>query len=445
MLKKQFSTKGLPCLSLSLNVPGFPKSNAVCHAFFESCLHAFRITLTANLVYIISDDIFEGCDAAGDYFMAAFSTKLSLPEVKQVCEKFETDHQLGRFIDADLNDETGNTVSSGKSKLCFYCGEKPAIECRRENAHNQALVRAFMFKKMAEFCNNEREKIIIKSLSAFAQRALLHEIALTPKPGLVDKLSSGSHNDMDFQTFLASTSAISPFFSEFIQQGFACTNQELTNALPIIRNIGLRAEEAMYKSTAGVNTQKGIIFLMGVALFACGNLFRTNEKFTVEAFRQKVCEICRGIAENEMPSSVDEAKSHGEKMYAKYGFSGARGEAENGFQLVIIHGLPHLSGRTELNDDALIRCFLAIGMNNNDTNILYRSNVVVLDRFKTLCGEALRKFSRQSYLNVINYCKNENISPGGTADLLAVTIFVWLIGNADFPLRQNNLDSKHDI
>jgi len=37
----------------------------------------------------------------------------------------------------------------------------------------------------------------------------------------------------------------------------------------------------------------------------------------------------------------------------------------------------------------------------------------------------LENFNQANYSAVIDFCKNENISPGGSADLLAVTIFVW--------------------
>lgn len=435
MLKKQFSTKGIPCLSLSLNVPGFPKSNKVSNAFFKWCLLDFKNTLKANLIQLKVEDELQGCDADGDYFIASFSTKLPLKAVKQVCENFEKNHQQGRFLDADLNDKNGNSISSGESKLCFYCGEKPAIECRRKNLHDQNLVRKFMFAKMAEYCHNTRELKITNLLSTFAQKAILSELALTPKPGLVDKFSNGSHTDMNFQTFLDSTSAISPYFSNLIHAGFAFHDPDLTKALPLIRGIGLHMEDEMFKATQGVNTQKGIIFLMGIALFACGKLFNQQQHFSTNEFQSIVKLIGKNLVDNELNSSLkDGKKSHGEEIYLKYGYTGARGEAESGFQMVFEFGWPQLINATELSDEVLIKCFLSIAANNNDTNILFRSNPGVLTRFKNLCRSAFNNFNEQSYLKVIKFCKDENISPGGTADLLVVTIFVWLIINADLQL-----------
>lgn len=431
-LKAQIALNSLPCLSLSLNVPGFPKSNPTVSAFFQSCLHDLKRHLETHLIDIHENDAVEICDAAGDFYLVPFTMNhSSLPEIKQICEDFEENHPLGRFIDADLNDRQGNSVSSGKSKLCFFCREKPAIECRRENSHGFEELRAFMFSEMAEYGRKQREEQITKKLSSLAQQAILAEISLTPKPGLVDQLSSGSHKDMSYQTFVDSTAAISSWFGELVREGFAFQEDDLTRALPRLREIGLKMEAAMFAATGNVNTQKGIIFLMGLSLFACGKLFRKNDHFQIEEFRSIIKGICKDLVKNEMGNSTASGKSHGEKIFLKYGFSGARGEAESGFATVFDFGLPQLIQNTQLNDEALVKCFLAIAANNNDTNILYRSNPQTLESFKELSKVALANFNAKNYQALIDVCKQENISPGGSADLLAVTIFVWSVIQAD--------------
>jgi len=347
-----------------------------------------------------------------------------LKAIKHVCENFEQNHPLGRFIDADLNDQEGASVSSGKSKLCFFCLERPAIECRRENAHEPEELRSFMFPKMAYFCRQQKEIGIIHLLSSLAQQAILSEISLTPKPGLVDRFSNGSHADMSYQTFIESTAAISPWFVELVQEGFSNNEGDLTKALPQIRDIGLRMESAMYEATQNVNAQKGIIFLMGLSLFACGKLFSETDQFSIDEFRGIIQGICKDLVTKEMTNTSKTVKSHGEDIFHQHGFGGARAEAESGFATVFDFGLPHLAGVAKLNDEVLLQTFLAIAANNNDTNILYRSNPEVLSVFKHLCQKALDDFNDQNYTAVIDYCKKENISPGGSADLLAVTIFV---------------------
>src|SRR5512133_1098446 len=110
---------GLPLVSVSLNVPGFPKSNPVTKEFFRICVADLYHFLKSRLIEPDYEKRVEICDAAGDYFLAPCPTgMLSLQELKQICEDFEENHQLGRFIDVDINDGQGNTISSGKSKVC---------------------------------------------------------------------------------------------------------------------------------------------------------------------------------------------------------------------------------------------------------------------------------------------------------------------------------------
>jgi len=432
ILKSQISFRGLPSLSLTLNIPGYPKSNLTVKTFFDYCLRDFKYFLKARLIDILDAEAIEMGDAAGDFYLVPCHPEgLTLDQIKQHCESFEQNHPLGRFIDADLNDPSGNTVSSGKSKICFFCLEREAIECRRENAHKPEELRAFMFPKMASFSRQQRETEIVKRLSSLALQAILTEISLTPKPGLVDKLSSGSHTDMNFATFLHSTAAISPWFCELVQAGFAFEEANLTSALPLIRRIGLQMEAAMNKATQNINTQKGIIFLMGLALFSCGKLFSQGENFNIIEFRAILLGICRNLVRNELTESSQSGKSHGTDIFLKYRFGGARAEAESGFETVFKYGLPQLEGIAEIREQDLINCFLAVAANNNDTNILYRSNPDVLTKFQELCKIALNDFSTSNYIALIDFCKTENISPGGSADLLAVTIFVWSVINTD--------------
>lgn len=433
-------------MSLSLNVPGFPKSNPTVKAFFSLCLSDLRYFLKSHVIDIKDAEAIETCDAAGDFFIVPYlGHNLNSIDLKQICEAFEESHPLGRFIDVDLNDEQGDTVSSGKSKNCFFCNEQPAIECRRENAHNPKQLRSFMFSKMAEYCQQQREVKITKRLSSLGLNALLCEISLTPKPGLVDKFSNGSHADMNYQTFIDSSSAISPWFGELAREGFAFHDSDLTKALPILRNLGLRMESDMYQSTGNINTQKGIIFLLGISLFACGKLYSQNDQFNIEIFRDIIRAICKDLIKNELVQNSASGNSHGEQIFQKYGFSGARGEAESGLRTVFEFGLPQLEKIEVLNDDTLLKCFLAIASNNTDTNILYRKNPDVLSVFQSLCKIALKNFNDKNYSAVIDFCRNENISPGGSADLLAVTIFVWSVINEDIRPGFKNLFRINDF
>jgi holo-ACP synthase/triphosphoribosyl-dephospho-CoA synthase len=203
LLRRQLAIRGMPSVSLTLNIPGYPKSNAIARSFFNTCLVDFQYFLNARQIWWQVHEVIERTDDAGDFMLVPFSSSLhTATEVKQICEAFEEMHPLGRFIDADVTNREGIPVSSGKAKLCFYCGQQPAILCRRENAHDLKELREFMFSKMKEYCRQRRRDEICKILSSLALRAILYEISLSPKPGLVDKFGNGSHSDMNYQTFM---------------------------------------------------------------------------------------------------------------------------------------------------------------------------------------------------------------------------------------------------
>jgi holo-ACP synthase / triphosphoribosyl-dephospho-CoA synthase len=383
--------------------------------------------LRARQIWLRDSDTMQRQDEAGDFLLVPVEPgRQSLAEIKQICEDFEESHPFGRFIDVDVTDADGNAVSSGKSKLCFFCGNRPAIMCRRDNTHGLNDLRAYMFSNMGKYCLRQREDDICRMISSLALRAILYEISLTPKPGLVDKFRTGSHADMDYLTFIDSSSAISGYFTDLVHAGFAYTGENLADALPVVRDTGLRMEAVMFSATRQVNTQKGIIFLMGLSLFACGYLFAHGETFSAEMFRDLVMRICHDITGREL-STHDGEPTHGREIYDRHRITGARGEAEKGFPMVFEFGLPVLLSGKQLDDDILLRTFLSIAAHNDDTNILYRSNPDVLVKFKALCTSALDHFSAENLSLVAEFCKNENISPGGSADLLAMSIFTYFV------------------
>lgn len=424
-LRQQIAVLNRPSVSLCLNIPGFPKSNDATNQFFSLCLDELTLFLKANLISLSEKEVHCLVDAAGDFFLAPVEAPLiTAREIKAACETFEEKHAYGRFIDVDVTDERGNMISSGKAKLCFYCRQQPADVCRHEGSHKTDELRSYMFSRMEGYCRSKFEEETVLKLASLALRAVLTEISLIPKPGLVDPVNNGSHADMDYRTFIRSTSAISAHFAELAREGFRFSGKDLRKALPVIRNIGLHMEREMFVATNQVNTQKGLIFLLGLSLFTAGLVYSRNGAFYPGVFRESVKEICREITLRELVAGQANPKTHGEKAFREYGISGARGEAEAGFPLVFDFGLPVLDSYHEVNDDALIKALLAIASQNDDTNILHRGGIDVLKTFKSLSCEAQHVFTPENYKKVIDYCLKENISPGGSADLLVVTIFI---------------------
>ena len=62
---------------------------------------------------------------------------------------------------------------------------------------------------------------------------------------------------------------------------------------------------------------------------------------------------------------------------------------------------------------------------NNDSNILHRSNLDTLKHIQTLAKEAIE--NSNAYTRLYDYCLENNISPGGSADLLSVSLLLHFV------------------
>ena len=216
LLRSQFVKKNLNTLSLSLNIAGYPKSNKLIASFFTEVLNELKLFLIANRIEIEHKIELNINDEAGDFFLVTLSNNsLNTTKIKCLTEKFESTHVLGRLIDIDIFNESGLPVSSGKKKLCYFCGEYAAVSCMRNKRHTYQEIRGKIFDDVANYLASSSKEILINKLTSYATKAILYEISVSPKPGLVSYENSGAHTDMNFFTFLNSSASLTPFFKEF--------------------------------------------------------------------------------------------------------------------------------------------------------------------------------------------------------------------------------------
>ncbi|MCP4150030.1 MAG: hypothetical protein GY757_19950, partial [bacterium] len=506
-LRRGISLSGKASLSLSLNIPGYPKSGDLTTSFFDTVLIDLKRYLAAHRVFIDTDAAVRQTDEAGDFFIVPLKeTAPPLEEIKKICETFEESYPtpfmgtnwaatpepfsiepfsiklfpIGRIIDVDITGEELKAISSNKAKKCFICRDRAALECMRGKTHTNEEIRQRIFNGMQHYLEKRRCYEVSRRLSALATKAILYEVSLTPKPGTVDRYDSGSHRDMDFFTFVNSSAVISTGFYGLAAKGFEFDGPA-EEILPLIRISGIRMEEEMFRETGGVNTQKGIIFLMGISLFAAANTIRKKGFLDNGLFVETVRDINRNLTGNELAKTIKtESKTatgqsfankedykedskegnkedsngkkggkkgtgrnltHGEECFRKYGpvlGAGIRDEVEKGLPTVMNHGLPELkkrlNGRIELClekniADAGLATLMAIMAVNNDSNILYRKGPQRLEQLKALSKDVLnaktRKERENYYSRLTGYCLKENISPGGSADLTAITFFIF--------------------
>jgi holo-ACP synthase/triphosphoribosyl-dephospho-CoA synthase len=450
-MRQEIAASGKPSLSLTMNIPGVPKSTPLYHSFFIHVLQELKRYLVSYRIPVEFNKELVTIDSDGDFFLVPLGEGLrDLKELKCLTEKFESSHPLGRLLDVDLVDSEGNPVSSGIAKTCFFCNDQPAIVCMRQQRHSYQEMRAIVDEEIGAFLHQQHGEVVCRRLSALALKALLHEVSLSPKPGLVDRFDSGSHRDMDYATFLDSAAVISSYFKDIAEYGFQFEGENLKEALPKLRQLGLQMEEAMFAETIGVNTHKGAIFLLGFSLFTTAYLIagcRYSEKEFVQCIRTMNGDL---VAKELGKKLYDQGKTHGEECYERYGDRGRgiRGEIQNGMPAVFKHALPVLRsviGDRERESDALLhnaltQTLLAIMAYNDDSNILYRKGLSVLEELKSLSAIALNQQGgcqeNADFEKLIKFCEEHHISPGGSADLLAVSLFIFWVEReySEYPL-----------
>lgn len=270
-------------------------------------------------------------------------------------------------------------------------------------------------------------------IGTFAWKALLEEVYTTPKPGLVDLYSNGAHCDMDVHTFERSADALRPWFVRMAEQGRSIcgTPEELFGE---IRKTGVLAEQAMYRATDGVNTHKGLIFTLGIFCAAAGRCAGESRAVTTE----RLIDIERRMTEAVLTRELEEirkrdAVSNGEKNLQKYGTAGVRGEAIAGYPLITGLAFPVMrQGLKEKQswNRIKLQTLLALMSRMEDSNILSRQNPEMLQKMHEEAERFLKAggaYAKDAYAVLTEMDRRyieRNMSPGGCADSLAVTVFL---------------------
>lgn len=287
-----------------------------------------------------------------------------------------------------------------------------------------------------------------------AARAVTEEIMTAPKPGLVDPLGQGCHCDMTWETFIKSAQAIEPFWRGQAYVGLSGTDP--SEALTSLRRTGLKMEKSMSTATGGINTHKGLIFLLSLLVYGAGHCVYSGEEFTAENIVSRASEAAEGLVLNEL-AALHEIKrykplTNGEKLFLAHGITGARGEAEGGFPSVILHGLPEMRRVLSLGatpNNANIASLLAIMLSNEDSNVIHRGGHDFWKKdYRDMVKEASVKFDPTSEdYGPIEELEKEFLktrtSPGGAADLLCCTIFLNMLTKPSCQQYKNDVSFSH--
>lgn len=279
----------------------------------------------------------------------------------------------------------------------------------------------------------------LQKVDQYLTQAILLEVSTHPKPGLVTRLSNGAHKDMSIFTFMMSSAVLSKAFNDLqdIGQAHRGTLAELFCKL---RSYGVGAEAELLRVTKGVNTQRGILFAGGIVSAVSG--YAMNMGLSRDALLPMIKEMAAGLVARELKNLDHAAMTAGEKLYYKYGITGIRGEVENGFPSVVNYGLPALEdafNKGATINDALVHALIALMTVVEDSNVIWRTDYETLLEVQRIAkdilnlGSVFTEKGRMAIAETERYFLQRRISPGGSADLLSVTITLYLLEHKEFP------------
>lgn len=267
------------------------------------------------------------------------------------------------------------------------------------------------FKEAMEYIPKSTIPYLVADL---AERALRLELDTTPKPGLVDRRDNGAHKDMDYALMSKSISALRPYLTRLAVE----SAKDIDPAK--IKEIGIEAEKAMLKATGGVNTHKGALFCIGLSVAAASYLASTTGSVEAYSFKELVSR-----AASEIPSARG---THGAEAKRSFKAVGALENARAAYPELFADWLPYYRS---LEGDPF-RChktLLHIMTTLDDTNILHRRGAEGLAHAEAEAARLLEDFSESGLSSLNKDFIRENISPGGSADMLSLTIFIESIIN----------------
>ena len=306
----------------------------------------------------------------------------------------------------------GSALRQARRPIDFV--EIPRLEQKGKPLSATSLRRALDkggFKEAMEYIPKSTIPYLVADL---AERALRLELDTTPKPGLVDRRDNGAHKDMDYALMSKSISALRPYLTRLAVE----SAKDIDPAK--IKEIGIEAEKAMLKATGGVNTHKGALFCIGLSVAAASCLACSTGAVEAYSFKELVSR-----AASEIPSARG---THGAEAKRSFKAVGALENARAAYPELFADWLPYYRS---LEGDPF-RChktLLHIMTTLDDTNILHRRGAEGLARAKSEAARLLEDFSESGLSSLNKDFIRENISPGGSADMLSLTIFINSIIN----------------
>ena len=249
------------------------------------------------------------------------------------------------------------------------------------------------------------------TMANLAREAMLEQLAVTPKPGLVDRRSTGAHTDLNYDLMTAAIEAVAPHLVTFGQTGLFVAEKSDAELADVMQKVGVASLEAVNEVTKGVNACRGTVFALGLFITAYYRLLRLEKSRTLEA----ICDQIAALAEH-----IERAKdTHGAWVNESYGVAGALGEARDGYRRWLA-ALPLYRQAKAEGEKGVARFFLYIVAHLKDSCPYYRAGAELAENARTIADYVYNHYTDDNVDAMCSYFERCHLSTGGSGDMLTL-------------------------
>ena len=378
------------------------------------CAHLNNVTVCRGSSYIISAATFPS------YFIKqASDAALAQIELDLDVTARHIAPALGatvRFVGSEPSDELTRAYNQAMHQQLPQRGikivELPRLE--KEGSHISASAVRLLLENgnLLEAMGLVPSTTLPYLVARLAVNALKQELDLTPKPGLVDTHDNGAHSDMDYSIMLKSIDALRPYFTKLAVMSYSDDVPSATE----LQQLGIEAEKTMLNATGGVNTHRGALFSMGLAVVAACHVIAKGETSNlINRWSNTVASIA-----SKMPGGNG---THGDTIRTEHQVMGAIDLARTGYSKLINNWLSFYSDNRH-DENVNYKTLLLIMSELDDTNVIHRVGFDKAQQVKLEARHLLENFSIEALEQMNESFITANISPGGAADMLSLTLFL---------------------
>ncbi len=285
--------------------------------------------------------------------------------------------------------------------------------------------------------------------------ALSIELSLINKPGLVTVDTPNIHKDMDYLFMTKSFHIIGEYYYSLSSLIFDLDINKCNSISEFINlnyekiiNLGKKYEFKLFEFNNGVNTYKGMIYSFGIIAIVDGINLKLNKKSNIDYYFRILEEVSisiinqkvnhKDLPDDTYGSNLRKSKKKDISYISKKGFYIIKDSFYKYCELKSDNKIPAKSHIEDYNykKSLIFYLFSNIAMEIDDSTIIGKSNNNISNKFKEkMC--ILNSYIRENPFNYLDiekklekineYCLTNKISPGGTADLFALTIYVLRI------------------